>query len=111
MTSHLLLGLLWGAVAGAALGAAFFLGLWATVTRVGRTRAAGAWLVGSFLLRLTLFAGGLYLISRGGQWPLIGALFGILAARPLVTRLVVPHRRPASVAPAVEGRASEEAHR
>jgi len=34
-------------------------------------------------------AGGLYLVVRGGSWPLIGSLFGILAARVLVTRLVV----------------------
>ena len=67
MNAEVALGVLWGALAGLALGVLFFVGLWATVTRVGRARAAGGVLVASFLLRLALLAGGLYLVSRGGQ--------------------------------------------
>ena len=82
-------GLLWGFAAGLALGAVFFLGLWATVQRVNASRSSGALVAVSFVLRFALVAGGLYLVVRGGSWPLIGSLFGILAARVLVTRLVV----------------------
>ena len=82
-------GLLWGFAAGLALGAVFFLGLWATVQRVNSSRSSGALVAVSFVLRFALVAGGLYLVVRGGSWPLIGSLFGILAARVLVTRLVV----------------------
>lgn len=109
MNAEVALGVLWGALAGVALGALFFLGLWATVTRVGRAKAAGGWLVASFLLRLALLAGGLYLVSRGGQWPLIGALVGIFVARPLVTRLVVKPGAGATDASAVDAPAKEAA--
>lgn len=89
MASDVVVGLLWGALAGLALGAVFFLGLWATVLRVNSSRSSGALVAVSFVLRFALVAGGLYLVVRGGSWPLIGSLFGILAARVLVTRLVV----------------------
>ena len=89
MTSDVIVGLLRGFVAGLALGAVFFLGLWATVQRVNSSRSSGALVAVSFVLRFALVAGGLYLVVRGGSWPLIGSLFGILAARVLVTRFVV----------------------
>jgi len=89
MTSDVIVGLVWGFLAGLALGAVFFLGLWATVQRVNSSRSSGALVAVSFVLRFALVAGGLYLVVRGGSWPLIGSLFGILAARVLVTRLVV----------------------
>ena len=89
MASDVVIGLLWGFAAGLALGAVFFLGLWATVQRVNSSRSSGALVAVSFVLRFALVAGGLYLVVRGGSWPLIGSLFGILAARVLVTRLVV----------------------
>lgn len=89
MASDVVIGLLWGFAAGLALGAVFFLGLWATVQRVNSSRSSGALVAVSFVLRFALVAGGLYLVVRGGSWPLIGSLFGILAARLLVTRLVV----------------------
>ena len=92
MTSDVIVGLLWGFVAGLALGAVFFLGLWATVQRVNSSRSSGALVAVSFVLRFALVAGGLYLVVRGGSWPLIGSLFGILAARVLVTRFVVNRR-------------------
>lgn len=89
MTSDVIVGLVWGFLAGLAFGAVFFLGLWATVQRVNSSRSSGALVAVSFVLRFALVAGGLYLVVRGGSWPLIGSLFGILAARVLVTRLVV----------------------
>lgn len=92
MSADVVAGLLWGALAGVVLGVVFFLGLWATVTRVSRRQVAAAWLAASFVVRLALMGGGLYLVARGGLWHLLGALVGILLARPLVTRLVVARR-------------------
>lgn len=131
MSTEAVWGLLWGALAGLALGALFFLGLWATVTRIGRggagrthagnavaggagsgrAGAAGAWLTGSFLLRLAGLGAGLFLVSRGGQWPLFGALIGILAARPLVTRLVVARSPEPAAPPRPDEATAEEASR
>lgn len=77
--------LLLGALIGFALGAVFYAGLWATVRRASRSGRPWAWFAGSFLLRLAVVGLGLLLLARSGPWPLVGALAGFVAARPLVT--------------------------
>lgn len=74
-------------LAGSALGAVFFGGLWWTVRR-GLTSAHPApWFLGSLLVRTTVAAGGFFLVG-GGQWPrLLACLVGFVAARTVVTRL------------------------
>src|SRR5690606_36609491 len=111
VTTDALFGIVWGAVAGAALGALFFLGLWATVTRVSRSNVPWALLAGSLLVRLAVLGGGLYLVARGGLWPLVGALVGILAARPVVTRLVVKRGAGTVRSPLDDSASVEEAQR
>lgn len=78
-------GLLLGAVAGLALGSAFYVGLWATVQYACRASRPWAWIVGSYLLRLAVVGAGFLLLARDGPWTLAGALAAFLAARPLVT--------------------------
>jgi len=77
--------LLLGALIGFVLGAAFYAGLWATVRRASRATWPWAWFTGSFLLRLAVVGLGLLLLARSGPWPFVGALVGLVAARPLVT--------------------------
>jgi F1F0 ATPase subunit 2 len=74
-----------GLVAGSALGAVFYGGLWWTVLRVSG-RAVGPWLVGSFLLRTLIVLAGFFAVARG-PWHGVAACFaGFLAARLAVTR-------------------------
>ena len=82
---HLLLG----AAAGLALGAAFYAGLWATVSRARRAKRPWVWFIGSFVLRLGVAGSCFLLLAQSGVWPLAGALAAFVAARPLVTRAVL----------------------
>lgn len=97
MTEHLVpLGL--GALAGAALGLAFYVGLWATVRRVAAHGPSRPLLAVSFAVRTALAAVTLTLLARQGVAYLLGAVVGFVATRPLVTRAVVG-RRPAARPP------------
>jgi F1F0 ATPase subunit 2 len=89
-------------VAGLALGAIFFGGLWWTVLRGVSSRQPALWFLGSFLLRMGVTLPGFYLVS-GGDWRrLILCLLGFVMARLAVTRLVKPptetRKRPATEA-------------
>jgi len=89
--AHLLLG----ALAGLALGSAFYAGLWATVRHASGARRPWAWIIGSFVLRVVIVGAGFLLLARHGAWVLAGALAAFLAARPLVTYALVGREKPA----------------
>lgn len=78
-------GLAVGFMAGSALGAVFYGGLWWTVRRVSG-RAVGPWLVGSFLLRTLVVLVGFFAVARGPWYGLAACLAGFVAARMAVTR-------------------------
>lgn len=79
------------AVAGLALGAAYFGALWWSVRALAAAATTGRappLLALGFVLRLAAAAGGLYLIG-GGQWQrLLAGLCGFLLARALALRVV-----------------------
>lgn len=77
-----------GALAGAAIGAAFFAGLWLTVRGVAQEGRPRSLLYVSFAVRAVLAVGLLALLARQGALPLLGALGGFVVARFVVTRLV-----------------------
>lgn len=77
-----------GALAGVAIGAAFFAGLWLTVRGVAEQGRPRSLLLVSFAVRAAVAVGVLALLARQGPLPLLGALGGFLLARVLVTRLV-----------------------
>ena len=81
-------------LAGGALGAIFFGGLWWTVRRGMASTQPALWFFGSLLLRTGVALGGFYLVGRG-QWErLLMCLLGFVAARVIVTwlsRSVVAH--------------------
>jgi F1F0 ATPase subunit 2 len=74
-----------GLLAGLALGAVFYGGLWWTVLRLSG-KAAGPWLVGSFLLRTLIVLAGFFAVARGPGYGLVACFAGFLAARISVTR-------------------------
>jgi len=81
-------------LAGAALGAVFFGGLWWTVRR-GLTAAYPALLfLASSLLRMGLVLAGFYFVA-GGQWKrLVMCLVGFIIARLVVMWLTRPPGKP-----------------
>jgi F1F0 ATPase subunit 2 len=82
-TPALILALL----AGVALGAIFFGGLWWTIRRGVLSQRPAVWFFGSLMLRGIIAAAGFTLVSRGDWRRLLACLLGFLLARLLVTRL------------------------
>ena len=85
MTETLTLVLAW--VAGGALGAMFFGGLWWTLQKALSSTRPALWFFGSLLLRMSLALAGFYFVA-GGHWQrLLACLLGFVIARLIVTRL------------------------
>ena len=81
----LILMLAW--IAGGALGAFFFGGLWWTVRKSLASTQPAFWMFVSLLLRMGVTMSGFYFAS-GGDWQrLLSCLVGFVMARQLVTRL------------------------
>ena len=81
-------GLLCAALtAGMVLGAAFFGGLWWTVSRTLTARVPAVWFALSSLVRMAFVVCGLYWFARLGLPSLIACLCGLLAARGTVKHL------------------------
>ena len=90
-----LLALLIAFAAGAALGAVYFAGLWATVRRVPEAKHPMLLLGLSLAARMTVLLAGLWLIGRDGHWErLVAAMVGIVLARVLVMRRLPPQETP-----------------
>lgn len=85
MNDALALVLAW--IAGAALGAVFFGGLWWTVRKSLASAKPALWVFGSLLLRMGVTITGFYFVS-GGDWQrLLVCLVGFVMARQIVTQL------------------------
>ena len=96
MTETLTLVLAW--VAGGALGAMFFGGLWWTVQKTLSSTRPAFWFSGSLLLRMTLALAGFYFVA-GGHWQrLLACLAGFVVARLIVTRLIRAAEKPTYLA-------------
>jgi F1F0 ATPase subunit 2 len=68
-------------LAGIALGALFYGGLWWTVRGAVHARRPEVWFVGSLVVRLGMMAAGIYLVG-GGHWErIVACLAGFLIAR------------------------------
>jgi F1F0 ATPase subunit 2 len=84
------LDILTGLVAGLVLGAAFFGGLWWTLSRIPGARRPALLATGSLLLRLAVVAAGLLWSVRAGPDRLIACLAGLLVAREILKRRLRP---------------------
>ena len=80
--------LLFCVAAGAALGAAYFTGLWVTVRRLAGMRHPLLSLYGSFLARMALLLAGFALLLNGRWESLAAALPGFLLARGILVRRI-----------------------
>ena len=78
--------------AGMLLGVAYFLGLWATIRHLGRSRHPALWMLASLLLRMAVLLAGFGLLARFGGWQaVLAGLAGVLGVRfYLQGRLAAP---------------------
>jgi F1F0 ATPase subunit 2 len=81
------LTLLLACMAGGALGALFFGGLWWTVRRAVAAKRPALWIFVSLVLRTSATLAGFYVVSGGRPDRLLVCLLGFVMARLLVTRL------------------------
>jgi F1F0 ATPase subunit 2 len=79
-------------LAGLAIGAAFFGGLWWTVSRGIRSKRPALLFVTSLLVRITFAMMGLYAVGHAHLERLIACVFGFFGVRFLIPRFT---RRPA----------------
>jgi F1F0 ATPase subunit 2 len=82
-------------MAGSALGAIFFGGLWWTVRRGLSSKRPAFWFLGSLLVRMSIALPGFYFVGRGHWVRLVACLLGFVLARLVVmgmTRLPHPAR-------------------
>jgi F1F0 ATPase subunit 2 len=93
------LALLLACMAGGALGAFFFGGLWWTVRRAVAAKRPALWILVSLLLRTSVTLVGFHVVSGGRPDRLLSCLLGFVMARLLVTRLT---RSPAERCPTHE---------
>jgi len=83
------------ALAGAALGALFFGGLWWTARRGAASSRPALWFFGSLLLRTSIALSGFYAVA-GSHWDrMLACLLGFVVARVVVIRLTRPPPSPA----------------
>jgi F1F0 ATPase subunit 2 len=88
MIETLSLALAW--LAGAALGAIYFGGLWWTIRRAVSSELPVLWFVASLPLRLGIALSGFYFVGRGHWLRLLLCLLGFVMARLAVTWLTRP---------------------
>ena len=96
MNEALTLVLAW--VAGGALGAIFFGGLWWTVRKGVSSKQPAFWFFGSLLLRTSIAMAGFYFIARSHWERLLVCLLGFVIARLIVTRLTRAGEKPTYLA-------------
>ena len=78
------------ALAGAALGALFFGGLWWTARRGAAAPRPALWFLGSLLLRMGIALSGFYAVAAGHWERMLACLLGFVVARLVVTWLTRP---------------------
>lgn len=86
-------------VAGLAAGVLFFGGLWLTVSRSLKSKAAPILFLGSFFVRSALVLAAFYWVGHGHFYRLLAALAGFVAVRLWATRKLGGHLREATGEP------------
>ena len=77
-------------MAGMALGAVFFGGLWWTVRKGLSSPRSAIWFFGSLVLRMSIALVGFYFVGRGHWDRLLACLFGFVVGRFIVMLLTRP---------------------
>jgi len=73
--------------AGLILGILFFGGLWLTVKKVVTSKRPSLWLIGSFLIRVSITLIGFYYLSLGSWKNLLISVSGFIIARSIIIYL------------------------
>lgn len=81
------LGLVLSAIAGIALGALFFGGLWWTIRRAVASPRPAVWFLGSLMVRMGITVVGFFSVGKDDWSRMIACLVGFIVARYLVIRL------------------------
>ncbi len=79
-------------IAGLALGALFFGGLWFTVKKTIAAKTPAIWAIGSFFLRVSIVMIGFYFVAQGSWQRILICLLGFIVARFIVTYLTKPKK-------------------
>ncbi len=77
-------------LAGMAVGLFYFGGLWWTVRRLPAVRRPAMWILSSYLIRITVCVGAMFLVSQGRWERILILLAGFLAVRLLMVRRLSP---------------------
>ena len=80
-------------IAGLALGALFFGGLWFTVKKTIAAKTPAIWAIGSFFLRVSIVMIGFYFVAQGSWQRILICLLGFIEARFIVTYLTKPVKK------------------
>lgn len=83
-------------LAGLALGAFFFGGLWWTIQNAILSQRPALLFLGSLMLRMCIALAGFYFVGHAEWQRLLACLFGFILARFLVLRLTHPAVEPKS---------------
>ncbi|MEZ5501727.1 MAG: ATP synthase subunit I [Halioglobus sp.] len=81
-------------VAGIALGAFFFGGLWWTIQLAVLSQRPAMLFLGSLLLRMSVALAGFYFVSHGDWQRLLVCLLGFVVARLVAVRMTRPAAEP-----------------
>ncbi|HPC85316.1 MAG TPA: ATP synthase subunit I [Smithellaceae bacterium] len=80
-------------VAGMALGALYFAGLWQTVKRLGQAQGRARLLMVSLVVRLSVLLTVFYFLLQGGHWErLAAALAGFVLMRKILEHRLGPQK-------------------
>lgn len=74
-------------LAGMVLGGIYFGGLWWTVRRVPQSGRPGRLLLASWMIRMTVLCGGLFLVMQNDWKRLASAFLGVLIVRGIAVRV------------------------
>jgi len=93
--------LAWAALAGVALGAMFFGGLFWSVRKVLTTRHPAVWMLASLLSRMCLVLAGFYVVCHADWSRWAACMAGFVLARVVVTRAAIRNRATRQTAEAI----------
>jgi|JI8StandDraft_1071087.scaffolds.fasta_scaffold148279_2 F1F0 ATPase subunit 2 len=93
MTMNDMLALALAGVAGLALGAVFFGGLWWTIQKAVSSQRPALLFLGSLLLRMSMALAGFYAVGHADWQRLLACLLGFVFVRFIAVRLTRPQAK------------------